>query len=112
MRKSTLSFFKLATILFVVLFMLGCSKSSKVRWVYYDETNCSDKWEYTNNNELLKKNIVEYMDSRGVKVFEIEIFIIVEAESCGECSCKTGRQVKCKIKKGDLENAKGEGFYE
>ena len=112
MRKFTLSFLRLAAVVLVVLSLSRCGKSSNVRWVFYDETNCSDKWTYTNNNEVLKDNIVDYMDSKGVKIFEIEIFTIVEAESCHECSCKTGRQIKCKIKKGDLSNAKSEGFYE
>jgi hypothetical protein len=112
MRKSTLSFFKLAAIILVVLFTTGCSKSSKMRWILYDETNCADKWTFTNNNEVLKENIVDYMEGKGVKIFEIEIFSLAQAESCSECSCKTGRQVKCKIKKGDLDNAKSEGFYE
>src|SRR4051812_38756814 len=100
MGKLTFSIYKLAAIVLVVLSISACSKSSKVRWVLYDETNCSDKWAYTNNNEVLKDNIVNYMDSKGVKIYEIEIFRIVDAESCSECSCKTGRQVKCKIKKG------------
>src|SRR6187401_3409522 len=100
MGKFTITIFKFAAIFLVVLFMSGCGKSSNVRWVLYDETNCADKWTFNNNNEILKNNIVEYMDGKGVKIFEIEIFRQVEAESCGECTCKTGRQVKCKVRKG------------
>ena len=98
-------------ILFVVV-LAGCKKSSSVRWVFYDETNCADRWTYTNNNELLKQNITEYLDGRGVKVYEIEIFRMLDAESCSDCHCKTGRQIKCKIRKSDLDNAKNEGFTE
>jgi hypothetical protein len=101
-----------ATIVLCLFAFLGCTKSGNVRWVYYDETNCADRWEYTNNNEKLKDNIIEYLDGRGVTVHEIEIFRRLEAESCSDCNCRTGRQIKCKIKKSDLDNARSEGFRE
>jgi hypothetical protein len=90
--------------------VFGCSKSNTA-WLYYDETNCLDKWESNMNNELLKNNVVSYMDTRGVKVLEIEIFSDREKENCTECSCKTGRRIKCKVKKRDIKAIKREGFY-
>jgi hypothetical protein len=94
------------------LFSQSCNKTSKVKWIFYDETHCADKWEFTNNNERLKQNITEYLDGKGIKVLEIEIFRQIEAETCSACTCKTGRQIKCKVKRGDLDEAKDEGFYE
>jgi hypothetical protein len=99
-------------ILFIAIFVAGCNKSSNVRWVYYDETNCADPWAFTNNNEQLKNNVVNYLDGEGVKVFEIEIFRQQPAETCPECTCKTGRQYKLKIKRSDLDNARSKNFYE
>jgi hypothetical protein len=99
-------------ILFLSVVFSGCDKEGRVRWVYYDETNCADHWAFTNNNEQLKMNCTSYLESRGVKVYEIEIFRYTVAEPCTECQCKTGRQYKCKIPKKDLRSAKNEGFYE
>lgn len=97
----------------VVLFSLsGCTKSGNVKWVYYDETQCADKWTYTNNNESLKLNVISYMKSKGITIYEMEIFNDRTAESCTECSCKSGRRLKCKVKKSDLKEIKQEGFYE
>jgi len=98
-------------ILFVVsVVFFGCNKSN-FRWLTYDETYCSDKWAYTLNNEKQKDNIVAYMDKQGVKVFEIEIFNDRTPDSCKDCNCKSGRRIKCKIKKRDESLIKKEGFY-
>jgi hypothetical protein len=97
--------------LFAVLF-ISCNKKSHIRWVYYDETRCADKWAFTHNNEALKDNVVSYMKSKNITIYELEIFNDRPAESCGECYCKSGRRIKCKIKKSDLKDIKKEGFYE
>jgi hypothetical protein len=88
----------------------GCGKSN-VRWVVYDETLCADKWEYSPVNEKLKDNIVAYFKGKGVKVLELEIFNDRNPDQCSDCTCKTGRRVKCKVKKRDVDNMKGESFY-
>jgi hypothetical protein len=99
-------------IAFAVFIITGCGKSAHVRWVYYDETKCGDRWTYTNNNEALKQNIISYMKSKGITIHEMEIFNDRTAESCGECNCKSGRRLKCKVKKSDVKEIKKEGFYE
>jgi hypothetical protein len=80
--------------------------------VYYDETKCSDKWTYQNNNEALKENVTSYLSGKGIKIYEIEIFWNSNPESCSECYCKTGRRFKCKVKKSDLKEIEQEGFYQ
>jgi hypothetical protein len=90
----------------------GCGKSGNVKWVHYDETYCSDKWDYNASNEKLKENVVNYLDKNGVKVFEIEIFNDITPDACTDCTCKTGRRMKCKIKKREVKNVKSLGFYE
>jgi hypothetical protein len=101
-------------LLILVLFIAfsGCTKQGKVRWVYYEETRCADKWTFTNNNELLKQNVVDYLATKGVKVYELEIFASSPAETCSACICKTGRLIKCKIAKHDLDEASSEGFHQ
>ena len=103
------SFFLLC---FLTFLFSDCTKSN-YRWVYYDETKCADKWDYKNNQEELKKNVVAYMGSKGVKIYEIEIYTDVSAaESCSDCNCKSGRKFQCKIKKTDVADAKKEGFFQ
>lgn len=99
-------------ILILSAFVLGCGKSGNVRWVQYDETYCADRWDYNINNEKLKENITTYLKDQGIKVLELEIFSDRTAETCRECTCKSGRRIKCKIKKRDVKEAKTLGFYE
>jgi hypothetical protein len=100
------------SVLVITAFLAACGKSGNVKWVHYDETRCADKWDYDINNEKLKDNVVSYLGSKGVKVFEIEIFTDIPAQPCTDCTCKTGRRIKCKIKKREVKNVTGEGFYE
>ena len=92
------------------LFLMNCSKS-KFTWMYYDETSCSDKWTFDINNEKLKDNVIAYMDTKGVKILEIEIYVDGTAEACTACTCKTGRRIKCKVKGREEDNLQSEGFY-
>jgi hypothetical protein len=92
------------------LFLLNCSKSKFV-WMYYNETSCSDKWSYDINNEKLKDNVTAYLDSKGIKVLELEIYVDGTVETCTACNCKTGRRIKVKVKGGEEDNLQGEGFY-
>jgi|GEM_PF-1032407 len=102
----------LLVLLVVSAVLFGCGKSGNVRWVHYDETYCADKWEKSVNNEKLKSNISSYLEGKGIKVFEIEIFTDRSAETCTDCACKSGRRVKVKIKRSDVKEIKREGFYE
>jgi hypothetical protein len=95
----------------LLLVFSGCIKP-KMSWVYYDETRCADKWEYTHNNERLKENFTTYYKSQGVRIYEVEIFSDGAAETCSECSCKTGRRFKAKVKKSEVKNLKNAGFYQ
>jgi hypothetical protein len=89
----------------------GCTKSN-MRWVFYDETLCADRWEYHINNEKLKTNFVNYYDGKGVRIYDVEIFSDIAADPCADCTCKTGRRFKAKVKKGDVEGLKSDGFYQ
>ena len=104
------TFFVLSSLIAVIV--AGCGKSGSVRWVHYDETFCADRWERSSNNEKLKENIVNYLDEKGIKVFEIEIFSDRTADNCTECTCKSGRRIKCKVSRRDAKDIKKEGFYE
>lgn len=102
----------LALIVFSLLTISSCNKLN-VLWVKYDETQCADSWDYSENNEVLKTNIESYLKTKGVKVLEMEIFVDADPQmNCSACSCKTGRIIKIKIKKRELDDAKSQGFYE
>jgi hypothetical protein len=98
--------------LIISVFLLGCGKSMSVKWVYYDETQCADKWDFSPINEKLKENVTNYLNSKDIKVLEIEIFNDRTPDACTSCNCKTGRRVKVKVKKRDLSEIKSEQFYE
>ena len=112
-RKSLMTALRLRS-LFLILaasfLFAGCGKNQFV-WMNYDETSCADKWSFDLNNERLKDNVTAYLDSKGIKVLEIEIFVDGTAETCLACTCKTGRRIKCKVKKKEEDNLQGEGFY-
>ncbi|MEI6020171.1 MAG: hypothetical protein WCR21_03515 [Bacteroidota bacterium] len=108
--------FNKTTILFVLLFVLlffgACRKSSNYKWLNYDETFCADAWSASNNNETLKQNVVEFMKTKDITVYDSEIFVAKDAEPSTTCSNKTGRIIKCKIKEGKAFDIKAFGFYE
>src|SRR5687768_14408812 len=114
MRKYTMgTVLRMRTFLLITLlsfFLLNCSKSRFV-WMYYNETSCSDKWSFDLNNEKLKDNVTAYLDTRGIKVLEIEIYVDGTAETCTACTCKTGRRIKCKVKGKEEGDMGSEGFY-
>jgi hypothetical protein len=104
---------KLYAILFLLSIVLfSCTKTRNIAWMYYDETQCADKWAFTNNNEMLKDNVMNYLKSQKVKAYEMEIFNNTAPESCTACTCKTGRRYKIKIRHSDIDEAKRLGLFE
>lgn len=101
-----------AIVVFTLTALLGCKKPINVRWFNYSETKCADRWEWNMNNERLKDNVVTYLGTKGVKVLEIEIFIDSASEECQACTCKSGRRIKCKVKRRDFKAIEKEGFVE
>ena len=109
MKTKYFFFLGLLAALFV---FVTCGKRNDILWVYYDETNCADRWQPNHNNELLKDNLKEYYDTKGVHIYDVEIFLDRTPEGCPDCLCKTGRRFKAKIKGKDLKALKADGFYE
>ena len=92
--------------------VVSCTKPRNIKWVYYDQTLCADKWGPYTSNEDLKIKITDYFDGIGIEVYDIEIFNFGTPETCLACTCKTGKTIKLKIKKKHLDDIKKEGFYE
>lgn len=90
----------------------SCNKPLKERWVYYDETYCADAWTYSGVNEVLKLNVIDYFKTKNISIYDIEIFVDRQAEQNNSCLNKSGRRIRCKIGKRDLEDIKIHGFYE
>jgi len=108
MRKGIVTTFRL---LIIVLLLSACGKNTNVTWMYYDETLCADAWEHTNNNEVLKDNVTEHFKSKGVKIYEIEIFNDTAPQGCLACTCTTGRRIKVKVKKKEVSTMEANGFF-
>lgn len=106
------SLLTLGLLAFVLFLPLSCSKHGNTNWVWYDQTQCADKWGPYKNNEDLKNIMTAYFDEKGIKVYDIEIFGNGVADSCLACPCKTGKRIKLKVKSRDLKAIKDEGFYE
>lgn len=99
-------------LLAIQLLLCSCNKPLKERWVYYDETYCADAWTYSGVNEVLKQNIVDYFKEKNISIYDIEIFVDRQPEQNTSCLNKSGRRVRCKIGKRDLDDIKSHGFYE
>jgi hypothetical protein len=112
MFKLKTKFSRLGSLVLILCVFIQCAKTGKTKWVYYNQTQCADKWGSYTNNEDLKIKITEYFASKGVDVYDVEIFSNGTAEACLECSCLTGKRIKLKIMKRDLDELKEEGFYE
>lgn len=110
------STFSLRNILFVfagiLLLASACNKTNQYKWVYYNETYCSDAWSQSSNNEALKNNIIDYFKAKNVEIHDIEIFSDRDVESQSSCSNKTGRRIRCKVKPKHVDEMKSAGFYE
>ena len=95
----------------MVCVLLTACKEQTI-WVYYDETNCFDKW---GNVEVSikekKKNIKKYLASKNIIVLKLEITNEGILETCTGCSCTTGNRINCKIYESDLQKAINENFY-
>jgi hypothetical protein len=110
--------FKVITILYLVVITLfaviSCevSTTNTVR-VYYDETECADKWGSSNIPESEKKqNVINYFDNLNIHIYDIQIINDGIEEECKACFCRTGYRIHCKIKEDDLSKIKKENFYE
>jgi hypothetical protein len=103
---------KIVILISVILLSFACQKSGRYKWVYYDETHCSDAWEYNLNNEKLKDNITNYLKRKNITVYDVEVFSDRVAETNTSCDSKTGRRFKCKLVKSKVDDIKKEGFYE
>ena len=95
----------------LLLCINACEKS--IPWVYYDETGCSDQWGHANVPDKDKvKNVKEYLKSKQIRVLKVEIANDGTFEPCMACHCKTGKRIKCKINKNDLDKVINENFYQ
>ncbi len=71
MFKPRINLSLFGVLLLTLALFLQCSKTGKTKWLYYNQTQCADKWgSYTNNEDLkLKINIV------AVKIRDFFIWI-------------------------------------
>ncbi len=99
-----------ALILSSFILNTSCEKISNKAWAYYDETGCYEEWEIEKVNDETEENIIVYLNSNGIEVFEIEINN--DADNDGTGACETGRRVEVKIKKKKLGVISGLEFKE
>lgn len=104
--------YKKIVFLFLFSISFSCSKYFDTTWVYYNETQCSDKWGTYKNNEDLKEKITSYFKSKDVSVYDVDFLIVSTPATCLSCTCVTGKKIKLKIIKNNLSTLQEEGFYE
>jgi len=109
--KFLIRFLLVATLFSGSVFTSSCIKSNGTEWLFYDETSCADAWPFAAVNEKLKENITEHYKEKGIRIYDLEIFVDRTPEVCAACTCKTGRRVKVKVKSRDVEAMQEEKFY-
>ena len=113
--KALIQIFKKLMVLIILVSLftaLSCSKRNDYKWMNYDETFCSDAWNFNTNNEVLKQNVVDYFKVKSVTIYDLEIFVSKEAELSTTCTNKTGRVIKCKLKGSNSSTMKSSSFYD
>lgn len=93
----------------------SCKKTSNLTWLYYDETGCNNFWmnftPISTESELIEV-VIDYLDSKEIKVLKIKILKDGNREACRACNCKTGRRIHIQVRNSDMNKAKEKGFYQ
>lgn len=106
---------KYPSIIFVILSVsfFQCDKFSGTKWLYYNQTSCSDKWGVYSNFDDLKQKVEDYIQAKkNIKVYDVEVLSNGPQQNCLACTCTTGNIIKLKAMNSDVVELKTEGFYE
>lgn len=92
--------------------IVGCEGESESNLisVFYNETQCSDPWGFSNEDPQLIENLEVYFDSLNVTLFEIEIVDLDLQIVCSACDCPSGRRINALVEDDQLDIVTGKGF--
>jgi len=90
----------------------NCEESDDRIWLWYAETYCSDPWgEVSAAEEVREQEILQFLKSEGINVFQIEIMDGGTVEHCRACHCTTGKLIKCRLRDTEVGSMKAIGFF-
>jgi hypothetical protein len=92
-------------------------EEAKVKWFYYDETECVAPWSMYKKNgkedDKISGTVREEFSKKRVKITAITILNDRPREiNCVDCSCKTGRRIMTAVNEKDTAAMMEAGFYE
>ena len=100
---------------FIGLTFLSCSNDDDSKedvFVLYNQTNCSDPWGYSDDNNELADKINNYLKAENIEISNVTIDNNGTAISCNACFCLSGKRIIGKVSRQDLNNIKEYGFQE
>lgn len=83
-------------VIIALIIMPSCNKEKNEVDYHWKETWCSNPWNDNSNNteEEVKSIVIEYLDSKNVKVKKIAIeYNESQAQFCEACSCLSGNNI-------------------
>ncbi|MBO3099855.1 hypothetical protein [Gelidibacter pelagius] len=102
-------------LLFIGLTFLGCSKDDDATdtiFVLYNQTYCSDPWEFAENNNELIDSIKNYFESVNIAISNVKIDDKGTPQFCNACHCLSGNRIIATVSTDDLDAIKAYGFQE
>ncbi len=99
---------KIIALITISICLFSCSKNhlvgDKFVTLSYSQTYCSDAWVTGSNDSLTRINVVNYLKSKNLDVYSLDIQLKNSPETCNACSCKTGKLIFVTI--FDIESTK------
>jgi len=86
----------------------NCSDNTKTTdWYLFEETHCSNPWELAGHKDTdVATAVKSYLcDDLDIKVRKVTIDGNLLIETCHACSCKTGKNIRVKVKGDDNDKA-------
>ena len=100
---------------FIGITILSCSTnddSNQDILVLYNQTYCSDPWEYGNDNNELADNINNFFEAENIEISNLTIDNNGTEQLCLACTCLSGKRFFVNVSRQDLDSIKEFGFEE
>lgn len=90
--------FILATLTFTgILFFTSCG-SADTTFVYRGQTQCSDPWDNSDDDDILSGNVENYLIDQGIEVEDVIIETITSSGiHCAACDCGTDKTIRVEV---------------
>ncbi|MGB1216622.1 MAG: hypothetical protein ACPG5P_02030 [Saprospiraceae bacterium] len=96
---------------FMCISIFACKENEDV-WYTYSETYCADAWETGSGSEetVVLESVENYLESKGVRVAEVDLNDMEVGATCMACTCLSGRIIRVRSTSGDEGVLLEEGF--